>query len=147
MTVKLSEVEIRWYANRKSLIINGEKKEEFKSQLKTMPGGCSQQRQQQQAQHQSQDRQKQHQQRRQQQHSRHNRSKQSEGNRQAQKSQSGEQKRRIDIVGDSLLKGLKGHKMSRIDKVRITTFSGCSTRDMLDYIKPINNRTTSPSCL
>ena len=61
-------------------------------------------------------------------------------NRQAQVSQIGEQKRRIDIVGDSMLKGLKGHKMSRTDKVRVTTFSGCSTRDMFDYINPTINR-------
>ena len=60
--------------------------------------------------------------------------------RQTPESQTGEQKRRIDIVGDSLLKGLKGHKMSRTDKVRVTTFSGCSTRDMFDYIKPTINR-------
>ena len=39
-------------------------------------------------------------------------------NRQTPESQTGDQKRRIDIVGDSLLKGLKGHKMSRTDKVR-----------------------------
>ena len=61
-------------------------------------------------------------------------------NRQTPESQTGEQKRRIDIVGDSLLKGLKGHKMSRTDKVRVTTFSGCSTRDMFDYIKPTIHR-------
>ena len=61
-------------------------------------------------------------------------------NRQAQVSQIGEQKQRIDIVGDSMLKGLKGHKMSRTDKVRVTTFSGCSTRDMFDYINPTINR-------
>ena len=39
-----------------------------------------------------------------------------------------------------MLKGLKGHKMSRTDKVRVTTFSGCSTRDMFDYINPTINR-------
>ena len=61
-------------------------------------------------------------------------------NRQAEVSQIGEQKRRIDIVGDSMLKGLKGHKMSTTDKVRVTTFSGCSTRDMFDYINPTMNR-------
>ena len=118
----------------------GESADDSINQRETMPGGCSQQRQQQQAQQQAQDQQKQYQQRRQQQHNRRNRNKQSEGNQQAQESQSGEQKRRIDIVGDSMLKGLKGHKMSRTDKVRVTTFSGCSTRDMFDYIKPTINR-------
>ena len=59
--------------------------------------------------------------------------------RQTPELQTGEQKRRIDIVEDSLLKGLKGHKMSRTDKVRVTAFSGCSTWDMFDYIKPTIN--------
>ena len=39
-----------------------------------------------------------------------------------------------------MLKGLKGHKMSKTDEVRVTTFSGCYTRDMFDYIKPTINK-------
>ena len=38
-----------------------------------------------------------------------------------------------------MLKSLKGRKMSRTDKVRASTFSGCCTRDMFDYIKPTIN--------
>ena len=43
----------------------------------------------------------------------------------------------------SILKSLKGHKMSRTDKIRETSFPDCSTRDMFDYIKPNINKTRS----
>ena len=41
------------------------------------------------------------------------------------------------IAGDSLTKGLKGWLMSRKMKVRVQTFSGATTQDMKDYIKPL----------
>ena len=45
--------------------------------------------------------------------------------------------RKIAIVGDSMLKHLKGYKMSKENKVKISTFPGSTTRDMFDYIKPV----------
>jgi hypothetical protein len=111
------------------------------NQNETCSDESNQDRQQKQAQRQTRDRsqrqvEQQDRERKQQQQPRRRRDK----NPQAQKSQAGEQKRRIDIVGDSMLKGLKGHKMSRTNKVRVSTFSGCSTRNMFDYIKPTINR-------
>jgi len=42
------------------------------------------------------------------------------------------------IAGDSVLKHLKAHKMSKDNnKVRVSTFPGCTTKDMRDHIKPI----------
>ena len=45
--------------------------------------------------------------------------------------------RKIAIVGDSMLKHLKGYKMSKENKVKISTFPGSTTRDMFDHIKPV----------
>ena len=45
---------------------------------------------------------------------------------------------RKDIAGDSMLKHLKAYKMSRNNnKVKVSTFPGCTTKDMRDHIKPI----------
>ena len=41
------------------------------------------------------------------------------------------------ITRDSTLKNLRGHKMSKVSNVRVSTFSGCTTKDMCDYVKPI----------
>ena len=42
------------------------------------------------------------------------------------------------IAGDSVLKHLKAHKMSKDNnKVRVSTFPGCTTKDKRDQIKPI----------
>ena len=47
------------------------------------------------------------------------------------------------IAGDSVLKHLKAHKMSKDNnKVRVSTFPGCTTKDMRDHIKPIIRKKT-----
>ena len=43
----------------------------------------------------------------------------------------------VIIARDSLTKGLKGWLMSRWKKVKVQTFSGATTQDMKDYIKPL----------
>ena len=46
--------------------------------------------------------------------------------------------RTIIIAGDSILKHLNAHKMSKDNnKVKVATFPGCTIRDMRDHIKPI----------
>ena len=46
--------------------------------------------------------------------------------------------RTIIIAGDSILKHLNNHKMSKDNnKVKVDTFPGCTIRDMRDHIKPI----------
>ncbi|CAB4034407.1 Hypothetical predicted protein, partial [Paramuricea clavata] len=57
------------------------------------------------------------------------------GDRKNQKS--GHSSRKVTIVGDSMLKNLKGYRMSKENKVKISTFPGSTTRDMYDYIKPV----------
>ena len=43
-----------------------------------------------------------------------------------------------NIAGDSTLKHLNSHKMSKDNKkVKVATFPGCTIRDMRDHIKPI----------
>ena len=45
---------------------------------------------------------------------------------------------RTIIAGDSMVKHLNGYKMSaRNVKIQVSTFPGCSTLDMGDYLKPI----------
>lgn len=41
------------------------------------------------------------------------------------------------IAGDSVLKHLQGHKMSRNSRVKVSSFTGCTTEDMHDFIKPL----------
>ena len=41
------------------------------------------------------------------------------------------------IAGDSILKNLRGHKMSKVSQVKVSTFSGCTTKDLCDHVKPI----------
>ena len=44
----------------------------------------------------------------------------------------------VIIAGDSMVKHLDGFKMSKTDtRVKVSTFPGCTTLDMADYIKPI----------
>ena len=41
------------------------------------------------------------------------------------------------IAGDSVLKNLQGPKMSRNSRVKVSSFPGCTTNDMHDFIKPL----------
>ena len=41
------------------------------------------------------------------------------------------------IAGDSILKNLRGHKMSKVSQVKVSTFSGCTTKDLCDHVNPI----------
>ena len=43
----------------------------------------------------------------------------------------------IIIAGDSISKNLRDHKMSKVSQVNVFTFSGCTTKDMCDHVKPI----------
>ena len=45
--------------------------------------------------------------------------------------------KKVMIAGDSVLKHLQGHKMSRNSRVQISSFPGCTTEDMHDFIKPL----------
>ena len=45
--------------------------------------------------------------------------------------------KKVMIAGDSVLKHLQGHKMSRNSRVKISSFPGCTTEDMHDFIKPL----------
>ena len=51
-----------------------------------------------------------------------------------------DRRKKVIIAGDSTLKYLRGHKMSRNSQVKIATFPGCTTRDMKDHIKPLLRR-------
>ena len=46
----------------------------------------------------------------------------------------------IIIAGDSILKNLQGHKLSRNSRVKISSFPGCTTLDMKDHVKPLLRR-------
>ena len=41
------------------------------------------------------------------------------------------------IAGDSVLKHLQGHKISRNSRVKVSSFPGCTAEDMHDFIKPL----------
>ncbi|XP_068690665.1 ELKS/Rab6-interacting/CAST family member 1-like [Montipora foliosa] len=41
------------------------------------------------------------------------------------------------IAGDSILKNLRSHKMSKVSQGKVYTFSGCTTKDLCDNVKPI----------
>ena len=47
---------------------------------------------------------------------------------------------KVIMAGDSTLKYLQSHKMSRNSQVKIATFPGCTTNDMKDHIKPLLRR-------
>ena len=49
-------------------------------------------------------------------------------------------KRKVFIVGDSILKNLQGRKISRSANVKVSSFPGCTTMDMGDHIKPVLRR-------
>lgn len=49
-------------------------------------------------------------------------------------------KRKIFIVGDSMLNGLEGHKMSRRNIVKIWPLPGANTADMAHHIQPLIRR-------
>ena len=45
---------------------------------------------------------------------------------------------KVTVVGDSMIKHLNGYKMSKAStRVHVSSFPGCTTFDMADYIKPI----------
>ena len=47
----------------------------------------------------------------------------------------------VVIAGDSMIKYINAHKLLKADtKVRVSSFPGCTTLDMDDYIKPILRR-------
>lgn len=46
----------------------------------------------------------------------------------------------IIIAGDSILKNLQGQKLSKESRVKISSFPGCTTLDMKDYVKPLLRR-------
>ena len=48
--------------------------------------------------------------------------------------------KKVIIAGDSTLKYLQSHKMSKNSQVKIATFPGCTTQDMKDHIKPLLRR-------
>ena len=50
-------------------------------------------------------------------------------------------RKEIIIAGDSILKNLQGHKMSKTSGVKVSSFPGCTTLDMKDHIKPLLRRT------
>ena len=56
-------------------------------------------------------------------------------------SQPNRQKKKVIIAGDSTLKYLQSHKMSKNSPVKIATFPGCTTQDMKDHIKPLLHKT------
>ena len=43
----------------------------------------------------------------------------------------------IIIAGDSILKNLEGWKISKEPKVQVSSFPGCTTKDMVDHVKPL----------
>ena len=45
--------------------------------------------------------------------------------------------KKVMIAGDSVVKHLQGHKMSRNSRVKVSSFPGCTTEDMHDFIKPL----------
>ena len=49
-----------------------------------------------------------------------------------------QEKDTVWIIGDSILKHLKGHKMSsNMLSIKVSTHPGCTTRDMMDDVKPV----------
>ena len=50
------------------------------------------------------------------------------------------QRGEVLIVGDSLLKDLQGHRMSKNGNVKVYSFSGSKTEDLHDHLKPLFRR-------
>ena len=48
--------------------------------------------------------------------------------------------KKVVIAGDSTLKYLQGHKISKNSQIKVATFPGCTTQDMKDHIKPLLRR-------
>jgi hypothetical protein len=45
---------------------------------------------------------------------------------------------KVIITGDSMIKHINGYKMSKFNtRVQVSTFPGCTTLDMDDYVKPV----------
>ena len=49
-------------------------------------------------------------------------------------------RKEIIIAGDSILKHLQDHKMSKNSRIKVSSFPGCTTLDMKDSIKPLLRR-------
>ena len=49
-------------------------------------------------------------------------------------------RKEIIIAGDSILKHLQSHKMSKNSRVKVSSFPECTTLDMKDHIKPLLRR-------
>ena len=43
----------------------------------------------------------------------------------------------VAVIGDSTIKYVRGHRLSKQHKVRCFTFSSASTADMQDFVKPV----------
>ena len=65
-----------------------------------------------------------------------NQSVSTESTRKREQTQPNRQKK-VMIAGDSVLKHLQGHKMARNSRVKVSSFTGCTTEDMHDFIKPV----------
>ena len=46
----------------------------------------------------------------------------------------------VFIVGDSIVKNLQGHRISKDPKVKVWSFPGCTSKDMKDHIQPLLRR-------
>ena len=46
-------------------------------------------------------------------------------------------KRKVMIAGDSVLKHLQGHKISRNSRLKVSSFTGCTTEVVHDFIKAL----------
>eukprot|EP00794_Sanderia_malayensis_P000649 gene646-1317_t len=55
------------------------------------------------------------------------------------------QRKRVTIVGDSILKGIYEEGMQKVHNVKIKPHSGATTTDIVDYIKPVVRR--KPDCI
>ena len=60
-------------------------------------------------------------------------------------SQKHQERRRITIIGDSILNGIDENSMKRHHNVQVRAHSGANTNDIKDHIKPILRRT--PDCI
>ena len=65
-----------------------------------------------------------------------NQSVSTESTRKCEQTQPNSQKK-VMIAGDSVLKHLQGHRISRNSRVKVSSFPGCTTEDMHDFIKPL----------
>ena len=56
-------------------------------------------------------------------------------------------KKKVIVEGDSITKFLRSNELSSSERsVTVMKHHGCSTEDMIDYIKPIRGKTQIPFC-